>query len=200
MAYLSYADKAAADARDAELWQQARRDGWTEGNVTTHLYPRRERVDWDGEDYDPNAGLPDGVDAAIVVPERDERLDGLILESALTDDELVALVEVYPAWQTGGTFAVDDLRSHDGDLYRCNLPHTNYDPSHTPDTTANLWTRVTPAGVIPAWVQPTGAQDAYHIGDLVTYNDWVWECTAADASGNNVWQPGVYGWTQVERV
>lgn len=43
------------------------------------------------------------------------------------------------------------------------------------------------------WVQPTGAQDAYQIGDRVTHNGSTWESTAA----NNVWEPGVFGWVQV---
>ncbi len=46
---------------------------------------------------------------------------------------------------------------------------------------------------VAEWVQPTGAQDAYHIGDRVLYNGVVWECI----SDNNVYAPGVYGWEQV---
>lgn len=42
----------------------------------------------------------------------------------------------------------------------------------------------------PAWVQPTGAHDAYQIGDRVTHNAQAWTSTVAD----NVWEPGVYGW------
>lgn len=49
----------------------------------------------------------------------------------------------------------------------------------------------------PPWVQPTGGHDAYRINDLVTFGGKTWKCTAADGGGNNVWQPGVYGWTVV---
>lgn len=45
----------------------------------------------------------------------------------------------------------------------------------------------------PAWVQPTGAHDAYAKGDSVQHNDRVW---TSDVDGN-VWEPGVYGWTAV---
>lgn len=43
-----------------------------------------------------------------------------------------------------------------------------------------------------AWVQPTGAHDAYNIGDKVTFNGHLWE-SLIDA---NVWSPTVYpaGW------
>ena len=46
---------------------------------------------------------------------------------------------------------------------------------------------------VAEWAQPTGAQDAYQIGDRVLYNGVVWECI----SDNNVYAPGVYGWEQV---
>jgi len=76
-------------------------------------------------------------------------------------------------------------------------PHTNYDPTHTPDITPNLWVRfyAPEAGPQP-WTQPAGAHDAYQTGDRVTYNGYVWESVA----DNNVWAPGVYGWVQIEAV
>ncbi len=45
---------------------------------------------------------------------------------------------------------------------------------------------------IAAWVQPTGAHDAYRLNALVTYQGKTWKNTGSDA---NVWQPGVFGWT-----
>jgi hypothetical protein len=51
---------------------------------------------------------------------------------------------------------------------------------------------VTPTDPQP-WVQPTGAHDAYNIGDRVTHNGQTWESTAA----SNVWAPGVFGWVVV---
>ena len=41
-----------------------------------------------------------------------------------------------------------------------------------------------------AWIQPTGAHDAYQTNDQVTHNEQIWTSTI-DA---NVWEPGVYGW------
>lgn len=46
---------------------------------------------------------------------------------------------------------------------------------------------------IPAWKQPTGAHDSYAVGAKVTHNGFTWVSTAS----NNVWEPGVYGWTKV---
>lgn len=45
----------------------------------------------------------------------------------------------------------------------------------------------------PAWVQPTGAHDAYAQGAKVSHNGKKWTSDVA----NNVWEPGVYGWTEV---
>lgn len=41
---------------------------------------------------------------------------------------------------------------------------------------------------IPAFVQPTGAHDAYQTGDRVTYNGHIYESTI----NNNVWSPDTY--------
>lgn len=51
---------------------------------------------------------------------------------------------------------------------------------------------VTGAGTIPEWVQPTGATDAYNKGNRVKHAGKVW-ASLVDA---NVWEPGVYGWTE----
>ena len=44
------------------------------------------------------------------------------------------------------------------------------------------------------WVQPLGAQDAYHLGALVAHLGKHWQNTGSDA---NVWEPGVFGWIEV---
>ena len=45
----------------------------------------------------------------------------------------------------------------------------------------------------PEWVQPAGAHDAYANGAIVMHNGKKWK---SDVDGN-VWEPGVYGWTEV---
>lgn len=44
------------------------------------------------------------------------------------------------------------------------------------------------------WVQPTGAHDAYDAEAIVLHNGAVWGNTHGDG---NVWEPGVFGWTQL---
>ena len=55
------------------------------------------------------------------------------------------------------------------------------------------WREVVSGGGVAAWVQPTGAHDAYQTGDRVTHNNKTWVSTRA----NNVWEPGVFGWGEV---
>lgn len=45
----------------------------------------------------------------------------------------------------------------------------------------------------PEWVRPTGAHDAYAQGAKVSHNGKKWTSNVE----NNVWEPGVYGWTEV---
>jgi len=58
-----------------------------------------------------------------------------------------------------------------------------------------------PGEVLP-WVQPLDQYDAYKLEnaftgqpDQCTHNGETWFVTDADGAGNNVWEPGVFGWT-----
>lgn len=50
-----------------------------------------------------------------------------------------------------------------------------------------------PSEEYPEWVQPTGAHDAYKTGAKVSHNGKKWTSDIP----NNVYEPGVYGWTEV---
>ena len=82
--------------------------------------------------------------------------------------------------------------NHDGASWRNDLDVMNV---WEPGTKGAGWTDLTPKPEGPQpWVQPTGSTDAYNVGDRVTHNGVTWESTVAA----NVWEPGVYGWVQVE--
>lgn len=62
----------------------------------------------------------------------------------------------------------------------------------------NVWTppvnwREVPTTGYPAWVQPTGATDAYPIGARVAHLGKNWQSNTAA----NVWEPGVFGWDEL---
>jgi len=110
---------------------------------------------------------------------------------SLTDDDALEAIELYPAWKTGTAYTVDERIRYNNTLYRCVQLHTSQD-DWTPDITPALWTVVS-LDEFPEWVQPTGAQDAYRLGDKVSHNDKHWVNTL----DYNTYEPGVYGWSEV---
>ena len=79
------------------------------------------------------------------------------------------------------------------ELYRCLQDHTSQ-ADWTPDAASSLWKATAdPAEEWPAWSQPQGAHDAYAKGAKVLHSGKRW---TSDVD-NNVWEPGVYGWTEV---
>ena len=78
------------------------------------------------------------------------------------------------------------------ELYKCIQDHTSQE-DWTPDKAVSLWVCTSdPAEEWPAWSQPVGAHDAYNAGDKVSHNGKHW----TSAADGNVWEPGVYGWTE----
>lgn len=101
--------------------------------------------------------------------------------------------ELFEEWKYPITYKVDQLRQYEGKLYKCISEHTSQE-DWTPDTAVSLWIAASnPAEEYPEWSQPVGSHDAYSKGDKVTYNGKHW---ISDVDGN-VWQPDVYGWTEV---
>lgn len=98
----------------------------------------------------------------------------------------------YPVNYTAGQIRRDPL---DGNLYRVNegQGHTSQE-GWNPSLTPALWSKIgDPAEEWPEWSQPLGAHDAYSTGDKAAHNGKHW---TSDLDGN-VWEPGVYGWTEV---
>lgn len=112
--------------------------------------------------------------------------------SNLSEYEIELLLSSYDSWVVGLTVTIDQLLKYNNVLYKVLQAHTTQS-DWTPDVADSLFTEATPAGTIMEWVQPTGAHDAYNLGDQVIYNSHLWE-TTIDA---NVWAPGVYGWTDL---
>lgn len=119
-----------------------------------------------------------------------KQLRQLIEQLAVTLDDETALtgVELFPAWAVGKAYAVNDRAQYNGTLYKCVQAHTSQS-DWMPSATPALWKTVS-LDEYPEWVQPTGAHDAYNIGDKVTYNGQHYVCT----SNANVYAPDVYGW------
>lgn len=98
----------------------------------------------------------------------------------------------FSPWAYPVAYKAGNIREFGGELFRCVQDHTSQ-ADWTPTAAASLWTKIgDPGEEWPAWSQPVGAHDAYNAGDKVSHNGKHWS-SDLDA---NVWEPGVYGWTE----
>lgn len=108
------------------------------------------------------------------------------------DNTALRMVEFYPAWATDTAYSAGYKVQHAGKLWRCLQEHTSqtgWEPNNAP----SLWAKVLipDENVIPEWEQPDST-NPYSAGDKVTHNGKTW---VSDID-SNVWEPGVYGWTE----
>jgi len=75
------------------------------------------------------------------------------------------------------------LVTHDGKTWESLIAMNVWEPG------VSGWREVTEDGAPPAWVQPSGAHDAYDEGAQVTHDGKGWVSTTE----GNVWEPGNYG-------
>ena len=109
-----------------------------------------------------------------------------------TDEILINNKVAFPFWNGDGiVLRVGDIVQYDDDIYRVVQQHTTQ-IDWTPANTPALFTKIS-LEEYPDWTQPTGAQDAYNQGDKCKHNEKKW---ISDVN-TNVWEPGVYGWSEV---
>lgn len=118
--------------------------------------------------------------------------------ATLTDEQAMEVATIYPVWETGRAYAVDDVVSYgtnsvgDPQLYRVVQAHTSQ-ADWTPDSVPALYDAfgLDDTGY-PVWSQPTGAHDAYNAGDIVSYNGTLYRSLI----DGNAWSPDAYpaGW------
>lgn len=115
------------------------------------------------------------------------------MRTAATDEQAIAAAAIYPAWRAEKNYVVGDRVLYEDTLYKVLQDHTSQD-TWTPTAAASLFAKVLipDENVIPAWEQPDST-NPYMIGDEVTHNGSTWSSLV----DNNVWEPGVYGWTEI---
>lgn len=133
------------------------------------------------------------------------QVEAQIVNEAQQGDDTNALdnQDLFPMWEYPFAYTIGFKCQHFTNenelvLYKCVQAHTSQADWQPKDVPA-LFTRVAYPNEIPVWVQPTGAQDAYNIGDQVLYPDEngdVYE-SLIDA---NVWSPVAFpsGWQLIE--
>ena len=122
--------------------------------------------------------------------------------ATLTDEQALQIACVYDVYQVNKSYKVDDLFTYgtnsvgDPQLYRVVQAHTSQ-ADWLPNVTPALYT---PIGLDDSgydiWSKPTGAHDAYNIGDIVNYNGTLYKSKI----NGNVWSPDEYpaGWELFE--
>lgn len=111
----------------------------------------------------------------------------------LTDEQAATVPSLYRQWESGVDYVVGERRVYNGGLYRCITAHTAQE-TWNPVDAPSLWAKVLipDPDVIPEWEQPDST-NPYMTGDKVTHNGKTW---VSDVD-SNVWEPGVYGWSEV---
>lgn len=116
----------------------------------------------------------------------------------LTNDEALEIATLYPPYVVGKSYTVGEFITYgknevgDPQLYKVVQAHTSQ-ADWTPDATPSLYE---PIGLnskgYPVWSKPSGAHDAYNIGDIVDYNGTLYKSLI----DGNVYSPDEYpaGW------
>lgn len=118
------------------------------------------------------------------------------MAATMTDEQVISVSTLWPEWSADSvSYKVDDVVQHADHLWRCEQAHTSQE-SWTPDAAPSLWSQIDIAGDgVDVWTQPTGAHNAYNVGDRVHYptaSDPIYVSTI----DGNVWSPDAYpqGW------
>jgi hypothetical protein len=152
---------------------------------------------------DVKAYVMDGIitDLELVVMKQEvkaeetrQKLARLIRWDELTTEEMMDLIDDFKKYDVGSFYVPGDIFNYNSQLYMVLQSHTSQEDWH-PEQTPGLYKPIAPPSVIPEWKQPTGAHDAYNIGDKVTFEGLVYESLI----DGNTWSPTAYpqGWKEI---
>lgn len=111
----------------------------------------------------------------------------------LDDTEALKVIELHPAWAADTEYTAGQKVRSEGVLYKCLQDHTSQE-AWNPADAVSLWAKVLipDPEIIPDWEQPEST-NPYMRGDKVKHNGKTWQSDI----DNNVWEPGVYGWSEI---
>lgn len=121
-------------------------------------------------------------------------LSSILMRFNLSDSEARGYTQFYPSWGVGIDYKKDWIVEYEGNLYRVAQDHTSQE-QWVPGSegTESLYTNISvDESGYEIWKRPTGAHDAYNQGDIVKYNDSLYESLI----NGNAWSPVEYppGW------
>lgn len=162
--------------------------GW-QGNLENALWEnqyRKNEIDNEvGERKAEAQTINEGMSIAFVTLAENGTID------EVTSFEHAAL---FADWQIGIAYVTGNVRRYEDKLYKCLQAHTSqegWEPYQAP----SLWKVIgDPTEEYPKWSQPVGSGDGYQYGAKVTHNEQRWVSTF---EGENVWEPGTFGWEAV---
>lgn len=118
-----------------------------------------------------------------------------LFAASLGEDQAREVATIYPRYAPGTAYTKGQyiIAGEDGNgdplLYRVEQDHNSQEDWH-PDSTPSLYTCLSlTAEGYPIWSPPTGAQDAYNMGDIVSCDGKLWK---SEIDGNTT-QPGSDG-------
>lgn len=120
----------------------------------------------------------------------------LLMCSDISEDDARVMHNYYPEWEIGVNYKQGWVIRYNGNLYKIAQDHTSQSQWVPGETgTESLYTSISVCSEgYPYWQQPTGAHDAYNIGDIVLYKDKLYKSLI----NGNVWSPDVnpQGWEE----
>lgn len=172
--------------------------GWSAANeaiAKAEAYKGEYTVEDDGE---PEPVIPptnEALAADIAVMQSVNSIVFVTLTETGSIDPVTASehTELFSPWAYPVNYKTGNIRERNGKLYKCLQDH-NSQETWTPENSPSLWVAISdPAEEWPEWSQPVGSTDAYAKGDKVSHSGKHW----VSSVNSNVWEPGVYGWTEV---
>lgn len=125
-----------------------------------------------------------------------------MLAQSLTEEQAMEVATLYPVYKVGVAYKEGEFFTYgvngvgDPQLYKVVQNHTSQE-DWTPDTTPALYVAI---GLnddgYPIWSRPTGAHDAYEIGEIVEFEGRLYKSLI----NGNVYSPTEYpnGWEAYE--
>lgn len=115
------------------------------------------------------------------------------MADSLEDEDALKVVELFPKWAEDKAYAIGERVRYDSILYKCLIAHTSQS-DWIPIDAPSLWAKVLipDPEAIPEWEQPEST-NPYMKGDKVKHLNRTW---VSDID-NNIWEPSVYGWSEV---
>lgn len=130
---------------------------------------------------------------SIISDARKLREQFVKLRNLATDEVSLQVPNLYPVWKDGVDYTVGERVLYNDILYKVLQSHTSQ-ADWTPDVSVSLFAKVLipDENAIPAWEQPNST-NPYMTGDKVSHNGKTWISNI----DNNVWEPSVYGWSEI---